>query len=210
MIGHIFKDCPNAALIVSNFGPLTGTPAVKWKASVKAYNALIPDVIAKYAAMGHKVYFLDMHGQLTSADISGDGVHPNQSGYNKMGDAWFDACKSTALMPNHCGVAKSPQPLRPVEHSQFMVYQTLNGQQRPVKTAEDWAIRRRQILKEMEMVMGKLPDRSKLPPSEVKAIDRVDGDGFVQLRITYLAEENDRVSAYLFLPKNGRTDNACR
>lgn len=50
--------------------------------------------------------------------------------------------------------------------------------------------------------MGKLPDRSKLPPLDVKIGECVDKDGFVRIAITYLAEENDRVPAYLFLPKD--------
>jgi len=89
-----------------------------------------------------------------------------------------------------------------VDHSQLLVYSTPDGRQQTVKTAEDWAIRRRQILQGMELAMGNLPDRSKLHPPEVKIIDRAEGDGFTRFSITYLAEENDRVPAYLFLPKD--------
>jgi hypothetical protein len=31
---------------------------------------------------------------LTSDDISSDGVHLTQAGYNKMGDAWFGAIQT--------------------------------------------------------------------------------------------------------------------
>ncbi len=89
----------------------------------------------------------------------------------------------------------------PTNHAQLLTYATPDGQQRPVRTPEDWAIRRRQIIAGMEMVMGKLPDLSKLPPPEVKILGRIEQDAFTRLSITYLAAKNNRVPAYLYLPK---------
>jgi dienelactone hydrolase len=89
-----------------------------------------------------------------------------------------------------------------VDHSRLMAYWTADGQEQPIRNAEDWAIRRRQIVDGMEMVMGNLPAPSQLPPPEVKLGERVEGDGFVRIAITYRAEENDRVPAYLFLPNS--------
>jgi acetyl esterase/lipase len=54
----------------------------------------------------------------------------------------------------------------------------------------------------MQEAMGPLPDRSKLPPLDVQVAEQVDGDGFVRLSLTYLAEGTDRVPAYLLLPKD--------
>ena len=90
----------------------------------------------------------------------------------------------------------------PIDHSRLMEYLSPDGRLLPVRTAEDWAIRRRQIIAGMEAAMGPLPDRSKLLPLDVKILGRLEGDGFVRLEITYLAEENDRVPALLYLPKN--------
>jgi pimeloyl-ACP methyl ester carboxylesterase len=88
-----------------------------------------------------------------------------------------------------------------VDHSQLLFYATPDGQQRPVQTAEDWAIRRRQIIAGMEAAMGTLPDRSKLALPDVTILERIEGEGFVRLSIKYLAETDDWVPAYLFLPK---------
>lgn len=88
-----------------------------------------------------------------------------------------------------------------IDHSQLLVYTTPDGQQRPVLTQEDWAIRRRQIISGMEAVMGTLPDRSKMPSPEVMVLERIEGDGFVRLNIKYLAEAEEWVPAYLFLPR---------
>jgi len=87
-------------------------------------------------------------------------------------------------------------------HSQLLAYLTSEGETRPVRTPDDWAIRRRQILAGMELVMGKLPDRSSLPPLDVTVTTRCEDSGFVRLSITYPAEGSDRVPAYLFLPKD--------
>lgn len=107
----------------------------------------------------------------------------------------------TGVLSAALGFAADP-PSQPIDHSRLLVYATPDGQERPVRTPADWAIRRRQILQGMEAAMGPLPGRSKLPPPKVEILERVDGDGFVRLGIAYLAEENDRVPAHLYLPKD--------
>jgi pimeloyl-ACP methyl ester carboxylesterase len=103
------------------------------------------------------------------------------------------------LLAARCAMAEEPAA---VDHSRLMVYWTADGQEHPVQTAADWAIRRRQIIAGMEKVMGKLPDRSKLPPLDVKVIERVERDSFIRLGITYLGADNARIPAHLYLPKD--------
>jgi len=52
----------------------------------------------------------------------------------------------------------------------------------------------------MEAAMGPLPDRSKLPPLDMKVLERVGGEGFVRLKITLVVEPGDRLPAYLYRP----------
>jgi len=87
------------------------------------------------------------------------------------------------------------------DHSCLLVYRDAGGEEHPVRTAEDWAIRRRHILEGMQEAMGPLPDRSKLPPLDMQVAERVEEDGFSRLTISLLAEESDRLPAYLYLPK---------
>jgi dienelactone hydrolase len=96
------------------------------------------------------------------------------------------------------GFAGEPKAL---DHSRLNVYWTADGQEWLVRTAEDWAIRRRQIIAGMEAAMGPRPDRSKAGPVEMKVAERVEGDGFIRLGIRYLVEDDDWVPAYLYLPK---------
>ena len=86
------------------------------------------------------------------------------------------------------------------DHSRLMVYLDKDGVEHSVRTPRDWAIRRRHILKAMEEVMGPLPDRSKLPPLDVRVTEEFKGEGFVRQTITFVAEANERVPAHLYLP----------
>jgi dienelactone hydrolase len=107
-------------------------------------------------------------------------------------------------VPGVC--AETPQKASPaIGHSRLMTYRTPDGQDRPVRTADDWAIRRKAIIAAAEEVMGKLPDRSNLPPLDVKVIERVEKDGYVRLSLTYRSGDGDRVPAHLLLPKDRLT-----
>lgn len=96
--------------------------------------------------------------------------------------------------------AQKPQRADRVDHAQLLFFQQSNGELKPVRNADDWAIRRRQILEGMQRAMGDLPDRSKLPPLDVKIVDRTSCDGYDRLSLTY-ASDGDRVPALLLLPK---------
>jgi lysophospholipase L1-like esterase len=84
LIDLITDTAPAARLVVASITPLAD-PALD--ADARAFNATIPDIVAAEAGTGRQVSFLDMYPMLTVADL-GDGVHPNQGGYNKMAAAW--------------------------------------------------------------------------------------------------------------------------
>ena len=96
-----------------------------------------------------------------------------------------------------------------LDHSELMVYRDAQGELQPVKTPKDWAQRREQILAGMQEAMGPLPDRSNRPAFDAKVLDRQPGNGFEQLKISFIAEKNDRITAYLYLPTN-RAENERR
>jgi len=49
------------------------------------------------------VTFLDMDAAINPLTDLADGLHPNQAGYTKMGDAWFGAVN--AVVPEPTGAA---------------------------------------------------------------------------------------------------------
>ena len=63
------------------------------------------------------------------------------------------------------------------------------------------ANRRAQVLDAMQLVMGLLPDRTDLPSLDVDVIETVSVSGIERRRLTYVAEDGDRVPAYLLVPE---------
>jgi lysophospholipase L1-like esterase len=62
-----------------------------------AYNAEVNHMALQRIADGHPIILVDMENALLYPDDLGDGVHPNNSGYAKMADVWFEAL--TEILP---------------------------------------------------------------------------------------------------------------
>jgi pimeloyl-ACP methyl ester carboxylesterase len=88
------------------------------------------------------------------------------------------------------------------DHTQLRTYIDSAGKQHPVERPEDWAIRRRHILAGMQEAMGPLPDRSRLPPLDVRCNDQDDQvtEGVRRQTISFASGDGDRVAAYLYVP----------
>src|SRR5437667_1251363 len=98
------------------------------------------------------------------------------------------------------GAAADPQPRLPRDN--LLVYRGPDGKPAPVKTAEDWAKRRAEVVRGMESVMGKLPGDKKRCPLDPKTADEFDGGTYVRRFVTYASEPGSRVPAYLLIPKD--------
>ena len=57
------------------------------------------------------------------------------------------------------------------------------------------------MLSGMQQAMGRLPDRSNLPPLDVKISETYDGLNFTRYKLSFAGDQNDRVPCYLFVPK---------
>src|SRR5262245_44568311 len=110
-----------------------------------------------------------------------------------------------AAVPRILADERPAGPIYP-EHAKLLVYRDQEGHEHPVRTKEDWPRRRRHSVEGIERAMGPLPDRSKLPPLDVKIAEKCVGDGYTRLTISYVADEGDRVPAYLYLPANRPKD----
>lgn len=98
-----------------------------------------------------------------------------------------------------CSCGEDPQPRLPRDN--LLVYRGPDGKPAPVKTIADWAIRRAEVVRGMEAVMGKLPGEAKRCPLDVKIEEEVDGGTYLRRLITYASEPGSRVPAYLLIPK---------
>jgi lysophospholipase L1-like esterase len=76
-------------LYVAKIIPLS---TADWNQKVNSFNLQVAGIVQTKANQGKPVYNVDMYSALTTADLA-DGVHPNLTGYNKMGDVWFSAIR---------------------------------------------------------------------------------------------------------------------
>lgn len=93
LIDELVKRAPDALIVVSTIIPLKTTYA-----ALGTYNGQIPGVVSKEATAGHHVVMVDIFSGFDLSLLSGDGVHPNQMGYDRMGDKFYAAVSS--LLPN--------------------------------------------------------------------------------------------------------------
>jgi pimeloyl-ACP methyl ester carboxylesterase len=95
------------------------------------------------------------------------------------------------------------------EH-QDLSYYLRAGERVPVKSVEDWEVRRAHILAHMQTVMGPLPHPETPVPLDVQTLEikrRIDKAGVTRKRIAYHTDDPQQtVSAYLFLPAAAEVD----
>ena len=101
LIDEVANASPNTKLLVSSLPPLDAPRGSASEAqNVLQFNALLPNLIDQKAAEGKQVFFVDAGGALTVQDLNGDnsatsdlndGLHPTATGYDKLGDALYDA-----------------------------------------------------------------------------------------------------------------------
>jgi dienelactone hydrolase len=90
------------------------------------------------------------------------------------------------------------------DKTHLLIYRDAGGQEYPVKSAADWAKRRAHILANMQEVMGPLPDGANKMPLDVKVLEEVQTPHYIRKKLTFAVEKDDRVPAYLLVPRGGR------
>jgi lysophospholipase L1-like esterase len=83
---------PNTKVLLSSITPRDplNTDAVKVQ-RVDEFNSRLPGFIDDQITRGRNVTFVDAGGSLAVSDLNSDGLHPSRDGYDKLGDAWYDA-----------------------------------------------------------------------------------------------------------------------
>lgn len=98
-------------------------------------------------------------------------------------------------------VEAAPVPAR-LDRANLLQYRDQMGRVHPVQTTADWLERRREIVRGMESVMGKLPGPEKRCSLEMQVTEEVDCGSYLRRLITYASEPSSRVPAYLLIPKS--------
>ena len=85
LVDYLTTNFPNALVVVAKIIPYPNQTA-----NVKVINDSIPAMVQSKVSAGKHVVSVDLNtGFQTSTMLSSDGIHPNQTGYNWMGDTWY-------------------------------------------------------------------------------------------------------------------------
>ena len=85
LIDKLVMNAPDALIVVAQV-----TPLGRSSNTVQTYNAAIPALVQERSAAGKHVILVDQFTGFPTAEL-GDGVHPNQQGYERMAGVWYDA-----------------------------------------------------------------------------------------------------------------------
>ncbi|MCR4416016.1 MAG: alpha/beta fold hydrolase, partial [Thermoguttaceae bacterium] len=96
--------------------------------------------------------------------------------------------------------AAGASPPRYDDHRKLLVYRDDSGALRDVKTPADWALRRSHVLANVQLVMGPLPGPERRVPLDVKILGEEKTPRYRRIKLTFAAEPQDRVPAYLLVP----------
>ncbi len=91
------------------------------------------------------------------------------------------------------------------DHTDLSHYRDREGRQNSIKSVADWQIRRQHVVANMERVMGPLPSPMRRVPLDVKIVEEKRVGALIRRKITFQADPDDRVPAYLFLPAESST-----
>lgn len=86
-------------------------------------------------------------------------------------------------------------------HTDLMVVRTESGDLKKVESPFEMALRRHHILQAMSQAMGALPEPGQRVPLDVKTESEEDAGKYLRRRISYASEPDDRVPAWLLIPK---------
>jgi hypothetical protein len=85
LVDYLTTNFPNALIVVAKIIPYPSQTA-----NTNLINNSIPAMVASKVSAGKHVIICDLNtGFTTSSMLAGDGVHPNQTGYDWMGDTWY-------------------------------------------------------------------------------------------------------------------------
>ncbi|CAM1508809.1 Fc.00g025480.m01.CDS01 [Cosmosporella sp. VM-42] len=90
LIDTILEYSPEAVVLVCQIIPANPSRYPTAVPLIETFNEAIPDLVAKYVAAGKKMLMVSMNKALSTSDLA-DGLHPNDGGYAKMADAYYDA-----------------------------------------------------------------------------------------------------------------------
>ena len=85
LVDMILSAYPDTLLVVAQIVPYPSQAS-----NIDSLNATIPALVESRASMGKHIVMADLNtGFVTSTMLSNDTIHPNKTGYDFMGDAFY-------------------------------------------------------------------------------------------------------------------------
>ncbi len=88
LVDQINTTLPGATVVIAQIIPNDENPVVDQE--TQTYNDEVEQIIDMKMAEGKHIQFIHMYDVVAKSDLA-DGIHPADSGYKRMGDAWYDA-----------------------------------------------------------------------------------------------------------------------
>lgn len=93
VLNEIIRKNPNTCILLGSLTPIKNEPGNEWKkTNIEKYNNALKKIVSQKKAQNVKIWFVNFYSLLTQYDLS-SGAHPNDQGYNKMAEAWFQAIR---------------------------------------------------------------------------------------------------------------------
>ena len=93
-----------------------------------------------------------------------------------------------------------PPPAGYPDPADLLHHRDPQGRRHPVRNPEDWQVRRRHVVANLQRVMGPFPGPLRRVPLDVKTVEETRVGNLVRRKITYRSDPDDRVPAYVFVP----------
>jgi lysophospholipase L1-like esterase len=93
LLDSIFTEDPGVLVILAQIAP---TRTDSTNALIRTFNSAMPELVSTRVGEGRHIVLVDMYGAFTidanyKTSLLADNLHPNQAGYDRMADVWFDA-----------------------------------------------------------------------------------------------------------------------
>jgi lysophospholipase L1-like esterase len=85
LLNQIIQAAPDALVVVAKLTPLTQN-----NNRVTTYNDALPAIVDELADAGKHIVLVDQYTGFQMNQLA-DGIHPNQSGYDRMAGVWYEA-----------------------------------------------------------------------------------------------------------------------
>lgn len=138
-------------------------------------------------------------------DIDNDGdidiLAPSRSGLTLLENLRLVAHEGS-VSTSELASFEAPLP-QGIKHNDFSTFiDPVDRQEQPLTTPLDLGVRRRQIQRQMELVMGSLPSSERRVDLDVQIESIEPVEKYTRIKLTYVPEAGDRVPAYLLVPHN--------